>query len=236
MFDPFAQDLNWLSSHVNDLENMQVELLVEQHLLECQSLLSGPPGLLCIMPGGHPNFPEIHSFLRKTGIVGDAIPTTIRLFISPIEGWERWLKSVLAHEYNHYVRFQKYTKPENLLDHLILEGLAEAFSRTISQEVTTPYTQENFISPDERQQVWDLIHPDLNVTEKKVQDRHLSGKDKNYSFLSAEQRFTIEYTIGHLIVQSCIEERYKKRNIEVDWVELTQLASETILNDSKFST
>jgi uncharacterized protein YjaZ len=223
-----AENLDQLLSHLDDLKKAQVEIFIKQSLGHCQSILPGSPGILCILPGRHPESPDANRFLRTVGVVADATSEIIRLFISPVKGWQKWVKPVIAHEYNHYIRMQKYKKVETLLDYLVLEGLAEAFSRKISPDVTTHYTEEDYITQEDRERTWNIMFPNLESEESL--DKHMFGEDKVYSFLTDEQKATLGYTIGYQIVRSCINQRYTKRNTEVDWIELTQLDSKIILD------
>ncbi len=236
MFDPFEGELGWLSSHLDDIRRAGVQLMIAQSLTRCQSFIPSLPGIVWILPGAPPNPLDSQKFSRANSVRGDAILQGMRLYISPINGWQDWVKPVVAHEYNHYVRLQAGGARKTLLDYLILEGIAEAFARKVFPRPATPWTEEDFITEEEVLRVWKAMYPDHKASEREVIDvidKHMEGKGCCYVFLPCEKRVTIGCTIGHRIVQDYAEQKYAGQ--EVDWAELTQLPSEVILGGSHFA-
>jgi len=57
------------------------------------------------------------------------------LFLHPQKGWKKYLDMTVVHEYNHAVRMQYFhpnSKERTILDHIILEGLADNFVKKIT--------------------------------------------------------------------------------------------------------
>lgn len=233
LFDPFAANFDWLLVHVDSLEKSEIENLVDEALVRSQSLLPGFKGAVYVIPGAHPGTTN-NVGLKTFGISGDTKRSYIRLYIGPVEDWQSWLITVVAHEYNHYVRLQT-VQANTLRDRLIYEGLAEAYSRAIVPEMITPYTDADFISTDDMRRVWQFMFPKLEIVDNTVILGQMAGGDKDYSFLSQAQKVTLGYTVGHQIVQSYINRRYVQNGQAIDWLEITQLDAATILNLSDFA-
>jgi uncharacterized protein YjaZ len=235
LFNPFEDDLeDWLPSYLDDIQGSGVESLITQSLTRCHSFIAGPPGVVWILPGPRPSPTDSQKSSGANRVIGDATPQGMRLYISPIDGWQDWVKPVVAHEYNHYLRLQGGEEKKTLLDHLILEGIAETFAREIFPRPATPWTEQGFVTEEEACRVWKAMYPVHGASDARVIDKHMRGQDSYYCrFLPCEKRETIGHTIGHRIVQDYAKQKYAGQGI--DWAELTRLSSEVILGGSHFA-
>jgi len=61
------------------------------------------------------------------------------LFIHPQRGWKKYFDLTVVHEYNHSVRMHYFKPNENrtILDHIVLEGLADNFVKRVTGFIPT---------------------------------------------------------------------------------------------------
>ncbi|MBZ9536220.1 MULTISPECIES: DUF2268 domain-containing putative Zn-dependent protease [Bacillaceae] len=96
---------------------------------------------------------------------------------------EEFIKTTIAHEYNHSVWFEKYYKEdeeETVLDRLILEGKAVMFQKLVYPDIEVENLYYNF-----KKDFWKQIEPDLQTYDLKRASEILNGGDKlppNYGY------------------------------------------------------
>lgn len=121
------------------------------------------------------------------------------LFISPQNWTKESLENTVAHElnhtiyyYNHFDRFNNY----NVLDNLLLEGLAENFREQYFDKKITPWA--NALSREDALKTVDSLKDKLNSTDQKLINEILFGNEKYKKWTG--------YSVGYWIVKKFIEE------------------------------
>lgn len=98
---------------------------VEEEIQSLRATWDGPDVPVFIFPSDYANRDFLREFDAKSGL---AYRDKLFLFLKPDQETAE-IKSLVAHEYNHVCRLNRYSKPERdylLLDTIILEGLAES--------------------------------------------------------------------------------------------------------------
>lgn len=171
--------------------------LIEKDYEHLKREWSGPEIPIFIFPANTTNIELIRSFNGKSGL---AFHDKLFLFLSE-RNEETEMKSLLTHEYNHVCRLQKYKRTEeyNLLDSIILEGLAESavkerFGDLQTASWTKLYSQKQLIN------MWQkFIKPNIEL--KKSTKQHndlLYGIKVFYPKMCG-------YSVGYYIVQKTIK-------------------------------
>jgi len=147
------------------------------------------------------------------------------LFLHPQRGWKKYFDMTITHEYNHSVRmqyFNPYSKERTILDHIILEGMADNFVKRITGIIPT----------------W--AKPFSNKVEKKILAKikgKVLRKDSYYNFhekmgiMFGNRKFPhwTGYRIGYSIVNS-----FLLKNPEISFEKLVKMGSLKILKGSSY--
>lgn len=132
---------------------------------------------------------------------------------------EEFIKTTIAHEYNHSVWFEKYYKEdeeETVLDRLILEGKAVMFQKLVYPDIEVDNLYYNF-----KQDFWKQIEPDLQTYDLKRAKEILVGGDRlpyNYG-----------YSEGYNMVRT-----YLNKHPDLTPEEWTGLTSEKIYEEGNY--
>lgn len=176
-------------------KNVWIELEKEFQLLKKE--LNGPDIPIYILPCH-----QKRGFFQPTTYNRGGVATNkcVFLFLSPIEGILQH-KAVLLHEYHHIVRLSKLYKNKsvNLLDAMILEGLAEsAVKEKYGVEVQAPWT--SYYSSTECEY---YFHKILKAK------MNLSSEEDEFSiYLYGGKRIPklLGYCVGYDIVKCCLDQ------------------------------
>lgn len=144
---------------------------------------------------------------------------TIEIKVNPsARGWPQSLKSTIAHEFNHALRFQLTGKGfENytLRDTIALEGLGQCFEEEMFGK-TPPWAKA--ISKDKAIRLWKKIMPKLRNKSFDFYSKLFFGKGKEFPLWGG-------YTISYLIVKK------RKEELDLSWKELMKLSSKKLIGN-----
>lgn len=134
------------------------------------------------------------------GVSAVAIPpSTIALFVDPIEGWQSRVAYLIAHEYHHLAaRALGRSVAANGLGILLDEGRADAFAASLFPGTIVPWTRA--LTQDEEARAWMAIQPTLARFEPSFYNRFMFG-------IGGEVPRWAGYTIGFHIVQTFLSKR-----------------------------
>jgi uncharacterized protein YjaZ len=186
------------SSVIQELiENKTWEIIKKQEA-KLKKLWKGPEIPIFIFPADIENQQLKRHFNGKSGV---AFQDKLFLFLSPTNS-EREMKALLTHEYNHVCRIAQFNKrisDYNLLDTIILEGLAE---QAVAEQVGNSYNAAltTYYSDYELERMWNrLIFPAHNLP--KQHERHskiLYGLGLYPSMIG--------YAVGYYLVNQYLQE------------------------------
>lgn len=187
--------------------------IIERAIKKCHQVIPSEPTRIFVFPTFNP------FVIKKMSGVAGYCPwqKTILLYVNPVSGWEKSLEGTVYHEFNHSV-VEKYHQRKTLLDNIIIEGLAENFTESMSKTASpwaksVPLTGCKTIFPKIKRL---LKSRDYNV----YQELFFAGK--KYPLWAG-------YSIGYQIVKSFI-----KKNKNLTWKEIIKIRPEIILEKSGF--
>ena len=167
MYQPFKNG----SKHVNSLQEKNAWGVIQEEERKLQKTWDGPNVPIFIFPSNINNRRIKRDFNGKSGL---AFKDKLFLFISA-DNTVPELKALLTHEYNHVCRLTKFHKKEadyELLDTIILEGLAEnAVRESLGEELVSTWT--SYYSNEELDKMWEnMVYPYRNSlkTDRKHHD------------------------------------------------------------------
>jgi uncharacterized protein YjaZ len=161
---------------------------------------------------------------EKMGGVSGLTPGSkhILLFVDPsIPGWENQLEVSLAHEFNHayWTKYNNDSYSYNLLEWMVCEGKAEAFSHIVYPKISSPW--DSVIPAVQKRELWDTIKLKLNSRDYELNANIMFG-DNGYPRCCG-------YILGRNIVEAALK---KSPNMEAkNW---TNLSADYILKESGY--
>jgi uncharacterized protein YjaZ len=226
---PFMFETIRLPYQPNDFLQKEIEMLKSSNLLDIieralstiTMSLPGPETKIIIIPAN----PSIHEFFLKNDISVNAVTVgsgRIIIMIDPtMTYWKKALPYIIAHEYHHSAWIAKHWRSPDfsLLEYLIFEGRADAFSESLYIDVKNPWT--TMISNEQEKSVWKIIKPELN--------KKGSAEINKVMFGGPNIPFGSGYKIGLSIVRS-----FKKNNPKYSDLDIIDLNPEYILSMSNY--
>lgn len=163
------------------------------------------------------------------GVVGGCVGDNILIRINPlIEGWNKYIPWVLAHEYNHCVWGYNYfyvrgNTSVDFLTSIIVEGMADSFGKIICPDASPKWIRN--LTLEEEAVQWEIMKEYLLDEDRQdLYIRFFFGDSKTNT-----PQFT-GYTIGYNIVQS-----FLKNHLDINISKLMDIDAHQILNGSKYS-
>lgn len=132
----------------------------------------------------------------------------ILIAVNPtVSDWKEFLSYTIAHEYHHstWISRNWVDSDFSLIEYLVFEGRADAFSATMYDSFTIPATR--FLTQYEETYVWNLIKTESD----------LKGSDRiiKYMYGNNEIPFGSGYTIGYGIVKAFKEKYPEYSDIQI---------------------
>lgn len=187
---------------VTDMERAGVGQLALQALERDTAVLSGPPTMLDLLPWPLSTpFPELNLVggTFSTGSIAiqlwESAPTS-RTATTISAQWARYIPAAVAHEDLEVLRYDRigyYTAYVDLLANMVTDGMADSFATAQTQLMLS---WDNVLSPQQEQQIWQRIQPDLLTTGSLAQMTAVMFGDATQGFPP-----DTGYTIGFHIVQ-----------------------------------
>lgn len=194
-------------------EREEIIATISSTLIKCNRILEHPEPPIYVFV--FPWFPDSAQSKELRGI--DAVAphaNVIHVYIDLSKYTATSLKETVAHEYNHLV-FYHYQPAKNytLLQHLIIEGLAENFREEVVGGKPAPWSVA--LSETSACKWLQKIEFDLNSRDERlVQELLLGG--------GSYQRW-MGYSIGYHLVRN-----FRNRNPGLSWSDLERQKAETI--------
>lgn len=218
MYGPPIQE----TERIDQLIKLNVWEIIKNEEKQLKQLWNGPNIPIFIFPSDIHNKQLQRDYSGKAGLT---FKDKLFLFISE-QNSEQEIRALFTHEYNHAARLAKIKKQEKdfiLLDHIMMEGLAEhAVKERFGQKYLASWTK--IYSNQQLKKIWkELIFPnhDLKVTHPK---HHLLlyGR-KLYPKMAG-------YCTGYYLVQKYLRDK------KMATKDILSLPSETIaeLNKNKY--
>lgn len=189
MYRPYHNGIE----QVKKLLKNEVWEIVQDENQRLQKLWDGPAIPVFIFPSDKNNIKIKRDFNGKSGL---AFKDKLFLFISG-DNVEKEIRALFTHEYNHVCRLSKMSKKENeynLLDTIIIEGLAEnAVCERYGKEFLAKWT--SYYSNKELEKIWNnLILP----------NKHILKSDRKHEDILYGLRFypvMAGYCVGYNLVK-----------------------------------
>jgi hypothetical protein len=188
---------------VADMERAGVGQIALQALERDTAVLSGPPTMLDLLPWPLSTpFPELNLVGGTSSTESIAIQLwesapALRKNPTISAQWARYIPAAAAHEDLEVLRYDRIglytTAYVDLLANMVTDGMADSFATAQTQLMLS---WDNVFSPQQEQQIWQRIQPEL----LKAGDR---AQQSAVMFGDATQGFPPDtgYTIGFHIVQ-----------------------------------
>jgi uncharacterized protein YjaZ len=186
---------------------------VEKEFATLRAKWKGPDVPILILPVNQRNPQIMKKYKGKSGL---AFPDKLFLFLAP-EVEQNEIKALLTHEYHHVCRLSYMKKKEeeiNLLDTILLEGMAEhAVKEECGKEYVSYWTE--LYSQKELRKWWiELIYPNRNKMKNEKEFQELLYGQKNYPNM-------LGYCIGYYLIDICMQKKQyslkvlEKLNMEI---------------------
>lgn len=184
---------------------------------KCQKILPHPD--LPIFIFIYPWFPSSTDRILFEGITALSTYYTMHIFIDPRSFTKASLQKTIAHEWNHLV-FYRYHLEQNytLLNHIVMEGLAEIFREEIMGGKTAPWSLA--LNERETQKQFKLLRSKLTKRGMKIYKDVFFGNEKY-------KRWT-GYSIGYRFTKE-----FREKNQKLSWLEIIKSQPENILELKK---
>jgi uncharacterized protein YjaZ len=207
--DFVTQDLDILANKLKFLNENEAKIkkIIETSLVNCYKYLQYDSVKIYIGP----------QIVKKetseiAGGVSGFTPGSkdILLFIDPyVKGWEEVLESTLAHEFTHayWIKFNNADYKNTLLEWMICEGKAEAFSYLVYPKRKQLW--DSTFSIERKKELWKRILVNLKSTDYKIGSDVMLGGRNGYPF-------GYGYVVGREIVESVLK---KEKSMEPkEWI------------------
>lgn len=153
------------------------------------------------------------------GVHGDALrENLISVYVNPTPGWKKGLVSTIAHEYSHLAVMD--VRPwKNLLDSLIIEGIAEHFREEVVGGPRAFYT--NVLTEMESLTILEKL--------KKLSKFRRTDMHHEVFFGSTEYKPFTGYTMGYYLVNN-----FREKHPDMKWKDIIKISPSEILKKSGF--
>lgn len=156
---------------------------------------------------------------RMGGVGADALQEDIiNIQINPTKGWRKELANSIAHEYSHLAVLD-VRKWENVLDSLIIEGIAENFREEVIGGKMAPWTKA--LTKNEGKKLLEKLKNRLKLKSETLHHPLFFGS-KDYKMWSG-------YSLGYLIVKD-----FRRIYPNINWKDVIKLKSSEVLDKSEF--
>ena len=199
-------ELDRLLEALQELEEAKVGDVVGVALHRCAEALPRPDmqARVLLLPGDGQSRVMVQ---RMNGVVGMSLGSqAMLLFLWPTEHLAKWLAYTVGHEYTHLVRnhlfprglidgrmvYLKSQEPENLLDAMVVEGIADAFAMELNPEMAPAWTRA--LTPEEEAASWPKLRRRLSIIDPMEIRRMLMGDSDRIPQWAG-------HTIGYRIVE-----------------------------------
>ena len=216
------EDLDGLDRAVDALIESDTGALVEEAVERAARALPGPPTTVCVFA-----VDPLWTWVRYdlNGVSGFT-PGAGRVWIQiyPEGDWQVQIGPAIAHEYHHSVRMALLQEPvaeTNLIGGMVLEGLADSFTRVLYPDrPLDPWIDA--LTREQETAAWEVMQPYLEITGDTIASFLFGRRDDLPRWAG--------YTIGFHIVQAFLQ-----RNPEASVASWTPLDSREILTRSGYS-
>lgn len=213
------QDLAWQFQGVeksdykplSNGEKKSITATINTTLEKCFAVLPHPD--LPIYTFGFPWFPRHSERDNFGGVFAMAVHANVmHLFFAQGGYTDTSIAETIAHEYNHLIYYRyKSDNTYRLIDHLVMEGLAEVFREEVMEGEKSP---------------WSVVFEknEAFVEFKKLQDKLSSTNEDLHNailFGGGEYSRWTGYSIGYWLIKD-----FRKKNSSVPWVEIMQKSAE----------
>lgn len=163
----------------------------------------------------YPWFPPREKCSLFNGVMASASFYTIHLFIDLNNYTKHSIKETLAHEWNHLVFYKYHSKNQyTLLEHIIIEGLAEVFKEETIREDPTPWALA--LTEEEAQEKFNLLKGKLNQKNRNLYEEVFFG--------SKEYKKWTGYSVGYWLIKN-----FRENHSQYSWEEIIKIEAEEII-------
>jgi len=194
----------------------EIKNIIQKTISRCYRELPHPQTPIFIFV--FPWFPTKKSLKIFRGAFGTApYVQTLHLFINPENLEKKALKELLAHEYNHLVFYYYHPKKEyTLLEHIVIEGLAENFREEIMGGKPAPWSL--VISNRETGSQLKKIGNLLKTKSLKVYKEVFFGSQKYKKWTG--------YSLGYQLIKE-----FRKNHPRISWQEIIRMKARDFLKN-----
>jgi len=188
------RDLDALEASLAQLEGSGVEGIAERAWAGAHAALPGPSTTIWVLPADPGNI-FIRDFMRGVQAT-TAGAGKIWLHLSPPGDWRTLIPPAIAHEHHHSVWLHRHCHGADwkfLLNYLVFEGRACAFSRMLYGQARQPWTET--LNPQQEAEVWQAMKPQLPSHSEQVMVKFMFGGVEGVPLLAG-------YTVGDRIVRA----------------------------------
>ncbi len=205
-----------LMGNITEKKTLINELVIEA-LKESSDLLPGEDKFIYVLP----STPQYKSSLKKVNYVtGEAFNKYTMIILVDPSFLDIDMKHTIAHEYHHLVAMESEVG-DTLIEKVVLEGKAEAFSKKMYPSIDVPWVKP--LTGYYKEESWKIFNENLNSADYEVwTDFFYGNRGKGILPLS-------NYKIGYEIMESFLIE-----NPDVSLEEWTQMPAEDIYAKSNF--
>lgn len=169
-------------------------------------------------------FPTFSKFVRDavSGVIGYAPWKYIfHIYFHPeAKNFEEELKMLTVHEYNHTIFFENHGMRKNILESIIMEGLAINFSLKVV--VGKPPKFATALSQKQCRKIWPKVKKVLKSKSSKLNEQLFHDEHGKYPYRTG-------YSLGYQIVKS-----FLKKYPALSWQEIMKLKPKEILEESNW--
>lgn len=199
---------------IEQWKQMNAWKIVQNEEKKLKKLWNGPDIPIFIFPSAANNRRLLREYNGKSGLT---FKDKLFLFISEHNSKQE-IRALFTHEYNHAARISKINKAEKdfvLLDHIIMEGLAEhAVKERVGQDYLANWTR--FYTDVQLERIWKgLIFPNRKLYADHPKHPNILYGLKWYPKMAG-------YCIGYYLVKEYVKKHY------VSTKEMLSLPSEEI--------
>jgi uncharacterized protein YjaZ len=203
---------------IDSSQKKYVKKLIKNIVKTCNEILPIPvKNFIFVFPW----FPS-DNFSMFNGSIGLAPYTcVIHIFIDTYHFSDKGIRDTICHELNHTIYYQYHPDSfgnYNLLDNLIIEGLAENFREDILQDDPAPWAVA--LNKEEAFRLVEKIKPQFNTTDLKILEDVLFG--------SKEYKRWTGYSVGYWLVKA-----FKEENKNYTWESIMRQKSANFLKTLK---
>jgi len=150
-----VEAMEQLMENLNEKKTVINELVIEA-LKESSDLLPGENKFIYVLP----STPQNKSMLKKVNYVtGEAFNKYTMIILVDPSFLDIDIKHTIAHEYHHLVAMESEVG-DTLLERVVLEGKAEAFSKNLYPSIDVPWVKP--LTGHYKEESWKIFNENLN--------------------------------------------------------------------------